>query len=122
MRSSGKPWWLLWASEEVGSEVPVSSSPMRMRPHTRTHCSRKGECEGEVVRKRFPYISTNSISFLSIRIFVKISKVFSNNFFHQTRCPGGRGGANRQLALVELPAELLIKILEYMTFKVKHHH
>jgi len=58
---------------------------MRMRPHTRTHCSRKGECEGE------------------------------------TRCSGGRGGGghhgNRQLALVELPAELLIKILEYMTFK-----
>jgi len=53
-----------------------------MRPHTRTHSTRKGECEGE------------------------------------TRCPGGRGGpGHRQLALVELPAELLIKILEYMTFK-----
>jgi len=54
---------------------------LRMRPHTRTHCSRKGECEGE------------------------------------TRCPGGRGHGHRQLALVELPAELLIHILEYMTFK-----
>lgn len=59
----------------------------RMRPHTRTHCTRKGECEGE------------------------------------TRCSarathGQRdGGAHRQLALVELPAELLVKILEYMNFK-----
>jgi len=51
-----------------------------MRPHTRTHCSRKGECEGE------------------------------------TRCVG-RGPGHRQLELTQLPAELLIKILEYMTFK-----
>jgi len=51
-----------------------------MRPHTRTHCSRKGECEGEL------------------------------------RCPGGRVHRG-QVGLVHLPAELLIKILEYMTFK-----
>ena len=50
----------------------------------------------------------------------------TKHYLFQTRCPGGRGGGgggggghgNRQLALVELPAELLIKILEYMTFKV----
>ena len=64
-----------------------SSISANMRPHTRTHCSRKGECEGE------------------------------------TRCSarathGQReGGAHRQLAFVELPAELLVKILEYMNFK-----
>ena len=44
-----------------------------MRPHTRTHCARKGDCE--VV------------------------------------------GAGRAIALVELPAEIIVKILHYMSFK-----
>lgn len=69
-----------------------------MRPHTRTHCSRKGECEGEVSghdSEQWPACSP---------------------CLQQTRCLGARTG-HRQLALVELPAELLIKILEYMTFK-----
>ena len=42
-----------------------------MRPHTRTHCARKGDCEV----------------------------------------------AGRQIALVELPAEIIVKILHYMSFK-----
>jgi len=35
----------------------------------------------------------------------------------EARCPGARTHGHRQLAFVELPAELLVKILEYMTFK-----
>lgn len=67
-----------------------------MRPHTRTHCSRKGECEEDArcVPQR------QGISRLIVR--------------------GGEWGElpdNRPLSLVELPAELLIKIFEYITFK-----
>ena len=69
-----------------------------MRPHTRTHCSRKGEqgrCEGEI-RCLTP---------------------------RQSRASTVRGGGGdgrdefRSLSLVELPVEILVKILEYITFK-----
>ena len=47
-----------------------------MRPHTRTSCAKKGECEG-----------------------------------HKVSHPG------KQIALVELPAEVIVKILQYMSYK-----
>jgi len=48
-----------------------------MRPHTRTHCARKGDCEGAA----------------------------------------HKDASSRQIALVELPAEIIVKILHYMSFK-----
>ena len=53
-----------------------------MRPHTRTHCTKKGDCEGEARCLRAPYT---------------------------------RGREHH--SLLELPAEILNKILEYISFK-----
>ena len=55
---------------------------LRMRPHTRTHCTKKGDCEGEARCLRAPYT---------------------------------RGREHH--SLLELPAEILNKILEYISFK-----
>jgi len=60
-----------------------------MRPHTRTHCSRKGDCEpGGLAR-----LGPGPVG------------------LQTGHSPG------RHIALVELPAEILIKILQYMNFK-----
>jgi len=63
-----------------------------MRPHTRTHCAKKGDCEEH-----------------------------AGPGAGDTRCVARRGdvsgGGGRQIALVELPAEILIKILHYMSYK-----
>ena len=55
---------------------------LRMRPHTRTHCTKKGDCEGEARCLRATYT---------------------------------RGREHH--SLLELPAEILNKILEYISFK-----
>ena len=62
-----------------------------MRPHTRTHCTKKGDCEGEVRCPRAPHA--------------------------RGREGGVREEGCRHLYLVELPAELLVKIIEYIPFK-----
>jgi len=66
-----------------------------MRPHTRTHCSRKGECDEDprCVQQR------QGGSRLVLR------------------GEWGDTPDHRPLSLVELPAELLIKITEYISFK-----
>jgi hypothetical protein len=69
-----------------------------MRPHTRTHRSRKGECEGEPR-------STRNLQQQQQRREEGQPPPF----------PGP--SANRHISLVELPAELIVKILEYMTFR-----
>jgi len=63
-----------------------------MRPHTRTHCSKKGDCEGEARCPRGAH----------------------------TRARDGErkeGEYSRQTTLVQLPAEILVKIIEYISFK-----
>lgn len=69
-----------------------------MRPHTRTHCAKKGDCEEH-------------------------AQAGPGGVSADTRCVArrgdvsGGGGGGRQIALVELPAEILIKILQYMSYK-----
>lgn len=58
-----------------------------MRPHTRTHCAKKGECEGD----------TKCVA--------------------RATHKGDAGGGSRHIALVELPAEIIVKILQFMNFK-----
>jgi len=72
-----------------------------MRPHTRTHCSRKGECEGETTAcHRVPHTRARD---------------------GEQQHPRGREDErhlhHNSTSLVQLPAELLVKILEYLTFK-----
>jgi len=69
-----------------------------MRPHTRTHCNKRaGECDGDSICTR-----TGAL---------------------HARCGPGGGlalgdvGGGRHVSLVELPAELLVKILQYIPFK-----
>ena len=64
----------------------------RMRPHTRTHCTKKGDCEGEARCPRVPHTRARE---------------------WERREDGG----TRTTSLVELPAELLVKILEYIPYK-----
>ncbi len=74
-----------------------------MRPHTRTHCSRKGDCEGEPRCTRNLQQRREEGGVLSALAF---------------GAPGPSAAAfNRQISLVELPAEIIVKILEYMTFR-----
>jgi hypothetical protein len=111
-----------------------------MRPHTRTHCNKKaGDCEGEAARCTRGSAATSShqgrggaallgghdhhvaalyhVSGTAVTtsggssVGVSASAVDSSN--------GGvdDGGGMRHYSLVELPAELLVKILEYIPFK-----
>jgi len=94
-----------------------------MRPHTRTHCSRKGECEspGGGGEQHFHGggQGQGGSSGLTPGGRSRGNPVFTSGHYqlHRLGGAGGHQGANRQLALVELPAELIIKILESMSFK-----
>jgi len=59
-----------------------------MRPHTRTHCAKKGDCEER-----------------DTRVVARAGTAHKD----------GQGG--RHIALVELPAEIIVKILQYMSYK-----
>lgn len=74
-----------------------------MRPHTRTHCSRKGDCEGE------PRCTRN--------LQQRREDAGGPTTLHLSTSTTGPQGANRHVSLVELPAEIIVKILEYMTFR-----
>jgi len=63
---------------------------MKMRPHTRTSCAKKGDCEGD----------TKSL--------VKTGNNVAGSSSNTT---------GRAIALVELPAEVIVKILKYMSYK-----
>lgn len=107
-----------------------------MRPHTRTHCNKKtGECESEARCTRGGVVSSSSgrggggllghdhhVAALhhvgaiaggsgGSSVGVSASALDSNS--------GGvdDSGGMRHYSLVELPAELLVKILEYIPFK-----
>ena len=71
-----------------------------MRPHTRTHCSRKGDCE------------PGGLARLGAGPGAGLARLGVGPLGLQTAHSPGR-----HIALVELPAEILIKILQYMNFK-----
>jgi len=74
-----------------------------MRPHTRTHCSRKGECDSPVGE----HIGCAG------RGGGPLKGIAQGLMGVPYRGPG----VDRPLSFVELPAEIIIKILEYMSFK-----
>lgn len=77
-----------------------------MRPHTRTHCSRKGDCEGE------PRCTRN--------LQQQQRREEGPGLAYSQPGPSSSSSAaaaNRHISLVELPAEIIVKILEYMTFR-----
>ena len=71
-----------------------------MRPHTRTHCNRKGDCESEArcPPPRGPH---------------------TRGAAGGAAAGSGReeGGCRHPPYLVEFPAEILVKIIEYIPFK-----
>jgi len=84
-----------------------------MRPHTRTHCSRKGDCEQPGDGPHMEGVmSAPPCTSVGRGVAVNRGQVCAVHY--QLYRPGQ---SNRHLSLVELPAEILIKILEYMSFK-----
>jgi len=94
-----------------------------MRPHTRTHCPRKGYCEQQGDGPHMEGMSSENMGAPPCNTTgggrgVAIARGSPLCAVHyQLYRVIGPGGLNRPLSLVELPAEILIKILEYMSFK-----
>jgi hypothetical protein len=93
-----------------------------MRPHTRTHCSRKGDCEGEPRHTR-NLQRRDAVDPAGGGLPGRAGRT-DGGFGGPEEIPpftsGGTGPAAatcRHISLVELPAEIIVKILEYMTFR-----
>ena len=85
-----------------------------MRPHTRTHCAKKGDCE-EHAGQGGASVDTRCVARRGERKM--IHDVFTEYIVTFAGDVSGGGSGGRQIALVELPAEILIKILQYMSYK-----
>jgi len=75
-----------------------------MRPHTRTHCSKKGDCEGDTASRQ-PLQQQAHQPHTRAAPYTRASR------------EGQAELTGRHTCLVQLPAELLVKIFEYIPFK-----
>ena len=87
-----------------------------MRPHTRTHCAKKGDCEEHAgPGPGGATVDTRCVARRGEANMIRAKFTDYDVTFVGDMSGGGSGG--RQIALVELPAEILIKILQYMSYK-----